>query len=138
MAVFSEFPLWHLFPLYFSSHYHFPWFSGPFKPFFLKNGKKSEFQLFCLIFRKMALAMPKWPSETPGIGQMTHFRMAFNPKTYPRIFEKVCREPSKSCRQPILINYQLLRAQTEVQSVMKMLENAKNHRNMSVISTVES
>ena len=102
MAVFSKFQLWHLFPLYFSSHYHFRWFSGPFQPFFLKNGKKSEFHLFWLIFRKMAPAMPKWPSETPGMGQMASFGMVFNTKTYGRIFEKVFRESSKSHRQPIL------------------------------------
>ena len=72
-----------------SSHYHFWWFSGPFRPFFLKNGKKSEFQLFWLIFRKMALAMPKWPSETPGMGQMASFWMVFNPKMYCRVYEKV-------------------------------------------------
>ena len=113
MAVFSNFQLWHLKTLNFSSHYHFRWFCGPFKPFFWEKGKKSEFQLFCLIFRKMALAMPKWPSETPGMGQMTFFRMVFNPKTYDRIFEKVCREPSKSCRQPIL------KTQLNVQKLVK-------------------
>ena len=33
---------------------------------------------------------------------MASFRMVFNPKTYGRFFEKVCRESSKSHRQPIL------------------------------------
>ena len=102
MADFSIFQLCQLKTLNFSSHHHFWWFSGPFKPFFLKNGKKSEFQLFWLIFRKMAPAMPKWPSETPGMGQMASFGMVFNPKMYGRIFEKVFRESSKSHRQPIL------------------------------------
>jgi hypothetical protein len=81
MAFFSIFQLYYLKTLNFSSHYHFLWFCWPFKPFFFKNGKKSEFQFFWLIFRKIALDMPKWPSETPGIGQTASFRMVFHPKT---------------------------------------------------------
>ena len=105
MAVCSNFQLCHLKTLNFSSHYHFLWLSWPFKPFFLKNAKKSEFQLFGLIFRKMALDMPKWPSETPGMSQMASFRMVFNPTTYNRFLEKVCREPSNNCRHPLLSGF---------------------------------
>ena len=102
MAVCSNFQLCHLKTLNFSSHYHFLWLSWPFRPFFLKNAKKSEFQLFGLIFRKMALDMQKLPSESPGMSQMASFRMVFNPTTYNRFLEKVCREPSNNCRHPLL------------------------------------
>ena len=103
MAEFSIFWPWYLKILYFSPPYHFQWFSGPFQPFFWKNGKKSEFGRFWPIFRKMALDMPKWPSETPRIGQMASFRMVFDPVTYGRIFGKVYREPSNFCRHALLI-----------------------------------
>ena len=36
----------------------------------------------------MAPAMPKWPSETHGMGQIANFRMLFDPKTQPGFFLK--------------------------------------------------
>ena len=107
MAEFSIFWPWYLKILYFSPPYHFQWFSGPFQPFFWKNGKKSEFGRFWPIFRKMALDMPKWPSETPRIGQMASFRMFLYLVTYCRIFGKVYREPSNFCRHALLMKFPL-------------------------------
>ena len=78
MTVFSKFQLWHLKSINFSSHYHFQWFSGSFEPFFWKNGKKSEFNLFWRIFRKIALDKPKSHPETPKICQMASFRVLFD------------------------------------------------------------
>ena len=75
MAFFSIFQLCHLKSLNFSSLYHFQWFSGPFEPFFWKNGKKYEFQLFWLIFGKIAPDKPKSHPETHRICQMASFRV---------------------------------------------------------------
>ena len=108
MTVFSKFQLCDLKTLNSSSHYHFLWFCRPFTPFFWKNGKKSEFGRFWPIFRKMALDMPKWLSETLRIDQMASFRMVFDPVTYGRIFGKVYREPSNFCRHALLKNKKIL------------------------------
>ena len=55
----------------------------------------------------MALDMPKWPSETPSIGQMDSFRMVFDPVTYDRIFGKVYWEPSNFWRHALLKSWKL-------------------------------
>ena len=46
--------------------------------------------------------MPKWLSETYGMGRIISFRMVFDLETLDRILEKVYRKRSKFCRQGLL------------------------------------